>query len=410
MAEPAAAQAAADAQRQYWGRVLSATLRMARDLDIAEEATADAFVLALQTWPERGVPASVEAWLLTAARRRAIDRIRRLSRFRDRLVMIAATGDLTAGAADAGIDGPPVLDDELRLVVLCCHPALDIETQVALTMRLGCGVPTASIAAAFLVPEPTMAARLTRAKKRIAGSGTGIELPDDLAVEERMPAVRRTVHLAYVMGHTAGSGRDLRNDELAAHATRLARALHALRPDDTEAAGLLALILLTEARAGTRLAADGTQVLLADADRATWDQARRAEGLELVADIRGRNAGPLVLQAAIAAEHARAETFEDTDWGAIVGCYDALLSVEPSPTIAIGRCVALSYLLDATVGLTDLDEVIAVGRLDDYPYAHAARAQMLERLGRFAEAEASWAIAAGCARTDAERTFFAARA
>ena len=174
MPEPgAAAQAAADAQRQYWGRVLSATLRMARDLDIAEEATADAFVLALQTWPERGVPASVEAWLLTAARRRAIDRIRRLGRFRQRLAMIAATGDLTAGPADEAIDGPPVLDDELRLVVLCCHPALDIETQVALTMRLGCGVPTASIAAAFLVTEPTMAARLTRAKKRIAGSGYG---------------------------------------------------------------------------------------------------------------------------------------------------------------------------------------------------------------------------------------------
>ena len=423
MAEPAAALAAADAQRQYWGRVLSATLRMARDLDIAEEATADAFVLALQTWPEHGVPASVEAWLLTAARRRAIDRIRRLSRFRERLVMIAATGDLTAGAADAGIDGPPVLDDELRLVVLCCHPALDIETQVALTMRLGCGVPTASIAAAFLVAEPTMAARLTRAKKRIAGSGTGIELPDDVAVEERMPAVRRTIHLAYTMGHTAGSGRDLRNDDVTAHATRLARALHALRPDDTEAVGLLALILLTEARAGTRLAADGTQVLLAEADRTRWDPGWRAEGLELVAGLRsvlrnrpdragteGQNAGPLVLQAAIAAEHARATTFEDTDWAAIVGCYDALLTIEPSPTIAIGRCVALSYLLDAAAGLADVDEVIAVGGLDDYPYAHAARAQMLERLGRCAEAAAAWSNAAGCARTDAERTFFATRA
>ena len=396
---------------------------MARDLDIAEEATADAFVLALQTWPERGVPASVEAWLLTAARRRAIDRIRRLGRFRQRLAMIAATGDLTAGAADEAIDGPPVLDDELRLVVLCCHPALDIETQVALTMRLGCGVPTASIAAAFLVTEPTMAARLTRAKKRIAGSGTGIELPDDLAVEERMPAVRRTIHLAYAMGHTAGSGRELRNDDVTAHALRLARQLHGLRPDDTEAGGLLALILLTEARAGTRLAADGTQVLLADADRHRWDGAQRAEGLGLVADLRavlrdrpdradlqGHNAGVLVLHAAIAAEHARAATFADTDWAAIVRLYDALLTIEPSPTIALGRCVALSYLIDPATGLADVEDVIAVGGLDRYPYAHAARAQMLERLGRAADATEAWADAAACARTEAERAFFATRA
>ena len=224
-----AAGAAAEAQRQYWGRVLGATLRMARDLDIAEEATADAFALALQTWPDRGVPDSVEAWLLTAARRRAIDRIRRLARFRERLALIAATGDLTAEPADAAIDAPPVLDDELRLVVLCCHPALDVETQVALTMRLGCGVRTASVAAAFLVSEPTMAARLTRAKKRIAGSGTDIGLPDDVAVEERMPAVRRTIQLAYAMGHTAGSGVELRDDDVAAHALRLARSLLALR-------------------------------------------------------------------------------------------------------------------------------------------------------------------------------------
>ena len=358
MAEPAAAQAAADAQRQYWGRVLGATLRMARDLDIAEEATADAFVLALQTWPERGVPDSVEAWLLTAARRRAIDRIRRLGRFRERLAMIAATGDLTAGAADAGIDGPPVLDDELRLVVLCCHPALDVETQVALTMRLGCGVPTASIAAAFLVPEPTMAARLTRAKKRIAGSGTGIELPDDVAVEERMPAVRRTIHLAYTMGHTAGSGGELRDDDLAAHAVaprpRAARAA-ARRHRGRRAAGA------DPADRGPRRhpprSPTATQVLLADADRSRVGPrpARRGSGSGRRPPFcpakparsgrdRRTDAGPLVLQAAIAAEHARAATFADTDWAAIVACYDALLTIEPSPTIAIGRCVALSYL------------------------------------------------------------------
>ena len=409
-----AAGAAADAQRQYWGRVLSATLRMARDLDIAEEATADAFALALQTWPDRGVPDSVEAWLLTAARRRAIDRIRRLARFRERVALIAATGHLTAEPADAAIDAPPVLDDELRLVVLCCHPALDVETQVALTMRLGCGVRTASVAAAFLVSEPTMAARLTRAKKRIAGSGTDIGLPDDVAVEERMPAVRRTIQLAYAMGHTAGSGIELRDDDLAAHAVRLARSLLALRADDSEAVGLLALIVLSEARAGGRLTADGTQVLLPDADRTRWDRAQLVEGLTLATSLRpvlvpGR-AGPLAWQAAIAAEHAVSPTFADTDWARIVACYDALLTIEPSPTIAVGRCVAVSYVAGAAAGLADLDEVIAIGGLERYPYAHAARATMLDRLGQSAEAAASWTVAASSARTAAERRYFAERA
>jgi RNA polymerase sigma-70 factor (ECF subfamily) len=404
-----AAAAAADAQRRYWGRVLAATLRLARDLDIAEEATADAFVLALQTWPERGVPESVEAWLLTAARRRAIDRVRRAIAFRERLRLLAATDGAPADIpADVVVDAPVVPDDELRLVVLCCHPALSPEAQVALTMRLGCGIATPSVAAAFLLAENTMAARLTRAKRRIAESGTGIDLPDDLAMEERMPAVRRTIHLAYTMGHTAGSGPGLRDDDVAAHAVRLARRLHALRPDDSEATGLLALVLLTEARAATRLDADGVQVLLADADRRCWDRDLIAEGLALIPD--HPPSGPLAVQAAIAAEHARAATLDGTDWTRIVALYDTLLAIEPSPTIAIGRCVAMSYLLDAAAGLADLDEVLALGGLEQYPYAHAARAQMLDRLGRRPAAEDAWARAASCARTDAERDYFAARA
>ncbi len=386
-----AAAAAAQAHQLYWGRVLSATLRMARDVDIAEEATADAFLLALQTWPERGVPDSVEAWLLTAARRRAIDRIRRLVRLRERLPTLAAGDEAgpTRGA-DAVVDLPLVADDELRLVVLCCHPAIDQEAQVALTLRLGCGVPTASIAAAFLVSTPTMAARLTRAKQRIAGSGDGIDLPDDVAVEERMPAVRRTVHLGYTMGHTAGSGVTLRDDDLAGHAVRLARSLHDLRPDDTETAGLLALVLLTEARAATRLDAGGGQVLLENADRSRWDGALIAEGLDLVAGAAAAGAGPLVLQATIAADHARAPSFEATDWGRMIRHYDALLLIEPSPTVAIGRCVALSYLIGPQAALADLDDVLAVVDLTGYPYAHAARAQMLERLARHGDAAAAW--------------------
>lgn len=400
----AANDAAAAAHRLYWGRVLSATLRLARDIDIAEEATADAFVLALQVWPEHGVPDSVEAWLLTAARRRAIDRIRRLVRLRERAPLMAA------GATDDGDALPAVVaDDELRLVVLCCHPAIDHEAQVALTLRLSCGVPTASIAAAFLVPTPTMAARLTRAKQRIVAAGDGIELPDDLAVESRMPAVRRTVHLAYTMGHTAGSGAALRDDDLAAHAVHLARSLHELRPADREATGLLALLLLSEARAGTRLTDDGTQVLLGDADRAAWDRPLIREGLALAAAAGGSSAGPLALQAAIAADHARAPSFAATDWGRMVRHYDALLLVEPSPTIAIGRCVALSYLLGPAAGLADLDGVLEVADLSRYPYAHAARAQILERLDRHAEAAESWAMAEASSRTHAERRWFAER-
>ncbi len=399
-----AEDAAATAHRLYWGRVLSATMRLAHDIDVAEEATADAFVLALQVWPAHGVPESVEAWLLTAARRRAIDRIRRLVRLRERAPLMASSMAI-------GHDEPPaiVADDELRLVVLCCHPAIDHEAQVALTLRLSCGVPTAAIAAGFLVPTPTMAARLTRAKQRIVAAGDGIELPDDLAVESRMPAVRRTVHLAYTMGHTAGSGAALRDDDLAAHAVHLARSLHELRPADREATGLLALLALTEARAGTRFDDDGAQIVLADADRSTWNRVLIGEGLALAAAAGGASAGPLALQAAIAADHARAPSFADTDWGRVVRHYDALLLVEPSPTIAIGRCLAMSYLLGPADGLADLDGVLDVADLARYPYAHAARAQMLERLGRPAEAATAWTAAEACARTDAERGWFAER-
>ncbi len=256
-----------------------------------------------------------------------------------------------------------------------------------------------------------MAARLTRAKQRIAAAGGGIELPDDIAVEERMPAVRRTAHLTYTMGHTAGAGAALRDDDLAEHAVRLARALHALRPDDRETSGLLALMLLSEARAAGRLGPDGAQVLLHDADRARWDRALIAEGLALVDRESGPGAGPLALQAAIAADHAWASSYDATDWNRIVHHYDALLLIEPSPTVAIGRCLAIGQLLGPAAGLADLDEVLAVAaELDRYPYAHAGRAQLLAGLGRVAESQAAWAAAAAVARTTAERDWFTARA
>ncbi len=391
--------------------MLAATLRLARDLDIAEEATADAFLLALQTWPDTGIPQSVEAWLLTVARRRAVDRIRRAAALRERLIGMATTEDASIDGPEQEVMESAMTDDDLRLVVLCCHPSLSTDAQVALTLRLGCGTTTSAIAAGFLVSETTMAARLTRAKKRIAGSGVDVQLPDDAAVDERMPSVRRAVHLAYALGHTAASGTDLRDDELAGRALHLARSLHQARPLDPENAGLLGLLLLSQARAGSRVDSAGGQVLLEDEDRSAWDDAMLAAGLRCTERaMAGPSVGAFGWQAAIAAEHARSGSFEDTDWSRIAALYGHLLTLEPSPTIALGRSLALSYVAGPAAGLADLEEVIDVGRLDGYCYAHATRAQLLGRLGRTHDSRRAWVRAASTARTNAEREYFQARA
>ncbi len=411
MTVPAAvAEAAARAQRELSGRVLAITLRSVRDLDIAEEATADAFVLALQTWPERGVPASVEAWLVTAAKRRAIDRIRSAQAARRALLRTAGGLRAVAEAADVSTEVGVIGDEDLRLVVLCCDPRISVDDQIALTLRLACGVPTPAVAAAFLVPEPTMAARLTRAKKRLAVAGPALDLPDDATVDARLPAVRRVVYLAFTLGHTAGSGELLTDDDLADRAQYLATALQALRPGDAEFRGLLALILLTRARGGGRWDDAGHQVLLHDADRARWDAQLISRGLALAKTApSGSEPGPMALQAAIAAEHARARSSESTDWARIVALYGSLLQREPSATVAVGRSVAIGHLAGPAQGLADLDEVLALGALERYPYAFGARAHLLERLGRIEEAREQWARAAAVARTVAERDYFSAR-
>ena len=411
MVPPAIAEVAARAQRELSGRVLAITLRSVRDLDIAEEATADAFLLALQTWPERGVPASVEAWLVTAARRRAIDRIRSAQAARRALIRSAGGLSGVTAAADLTTEVGVIGDEELRMVVLCCDPRVAATEQVALTLRLACGVPTAAIAAAFLISEPTMAARLTRAKKRLAAAGPALDLPDDATVDARLPSVRRVVHLAFTLGHTAAAGAALTDEDLADRAQYLARSLHVLRPDDAEFTALLALILLTRARSGGRLDDEGQQVLLVDADRSRWDRGAIADGLALLERAWAAGSpGPMTLQAAIAAEHARAPSAAATNWRRVVDLYGNLLQQQPSPTVALGRCVALASLSGAAAGLADLDEVISLGGLERYPYAFGARAQMLSALGRDAEARAEWTAAAGSARTDAERDYFLGRA
>lgn len=402
-----AAAAAAAAHRRSWGRVLAGTLRATGDLALAEEACADAFALALEQWPRDGVPRSVEAWLLTVARRRAVDLVRRAAVGRAKLVLLAADHDPTERLPEHDL----FADDDVRLVALCCHPGLAQEAQIALTLRLACGVPTAAIAAGFLVSPATMSARLTRAKARLRPDD--LALPDDVVLEERMPAIRRVVRLAYGLGHTAGHGSTLRGDPLAGYAVRVAHTLYLHRPGDQECAGLFALLLLTEARAPTRLDAADRQTLLEEADRTAWDRALLAEAATVLAalDPPTPASGPLALEARIGAAHSFAPTYAATDWPAVLGLYDLWLAREPSPVVALGRCLAVAEIAGPQAGLADLEEVMALAgtALERYPYAHAGRARLLGLLARHTEEAQAWERAAACARTDAERDFFGER-
>ena len=348
--------------------------------------------------------------MITAARRRAVDRVRRAQVARRSLVTLAGGWSGVTTGSDAVAEAAVVGDDELRMVVLCCDPQLTPGDQVALTLRLACGVNTAAIAAAHQVPVPTMAARLTRAKAKLAAAGPRLDLPDDATVDARLPAVARVVHLAFTLGHTAGDGTALTDEDLADRAQYLAGVLHALRPASATFTALLALIVLTRGRAGGRFAADGEQLTLADADRTRWDRSSIRRGLDLLAAIPPESADPMVLQAAIAAEHSRAASLAATDWTRVVALYSRLLTADPAPGFALGRSVALSYLSGPAAGLADLDEVLAMCVLDRYPYAPAARAQLLDRLGRGDEAAGEWRRAAVLARTVAERSFFQSQA
>jgi len=401
-------QALAEAHRREWAFVLAATVRVAGNLDIAEECAQDAFAAALAAWPVRGVPANPGAWLTTVARHRAVDVLRRDRTLRGKLPLLVEADLSVPDPADEEADVIP--DDRLRLVFTCCHPALAREAQVALTLRLVCGLTTAEIGRGFLVSEPTMAARITRAKKKIAAARIPYRVPPAHELPDRLDAVLTVVHLLYTTGHTAPQGDTLVRADLVERALDLARMLHALMPDDQEVRGLLALLLLTDARRATRTDADGRLLLLEEQDRARWDRQAITAGRELVLQAlpRGRP-GRFTLQAAIAAVHADAPTYADTDWGEVLGLYDTLLAVWPSPVVALNRAVAVAMVDGPAAGLSALDAVADDPRLAAYPYLAATRADLLRRLGRAHDAAQAYRTALSLASNTAERDFLAQR-
>ncbi len=405
--------ALAEAHRHEWAQVLAATVRVAGDLDLAQECTQDAYLSALETWRRDGIPRNPGAWLTTTARRKALDSHRRAAMVRAKLpLLIEPGGGGRLGGDGAGSPSPEtqltemdeIPDDRLRLVFTCCHPALAREAQVALTLRLVCGLTTEQIAHAFLVSESTMAARVTRAKKKISGARIPYRVPEPHELPERLDAVLTTVHLVFTAGHTAPTGDALVRLDLVDRAIELCRVLADLMPDEREVRGLLALMLITDARRTTRLDQAGALVLLEDQDRSRWDHAAIETGRMMV---RGERPGRFAIQAAIAALHAEAPTFADTDWKQVVDLYDLLLLAWPSPVVALNRVVAVGFRSGPQAGLMALDELEAKAgsTLSTYHYLPATRADFLRRLGSTDAAAASYRQALALVENDVERAF-----
>jgi RNA polymerase sigma-70 factor, ECF subfamily len=390
--------------RDDYGRAVATLTRLLGDLGLAEEAVQDALLTALATWPRTGVPPSPTGWIITTARNRAIDRYRREATRSDRHAQAAL---LFPGGTEE-VDGMTELqDDRLRLVFTCCHPAFAPAAQVALTLRLVAGLSTPEVARAFLVPEPTMAQRLVRAKAKIRDARIPYRVPDEHELPSRLRPVLSVVYLVYNEGYVATSGERLDRVDLAAEALRLARLLVELMPDEPEARGLLALLLLSESRRPARVAADGSLVRLADQDRSSWDRPLIAEGRAIVREcLRRGMPGPYQVQAAIAAVHSDAAHVEDTDWISVVALYDQLLRFGPSEVVRLNRAVALAEVEGPAAGLADVD---ALTGLSGYHLWHATRGDLLERLDRRSEAAEAFARAATLTSNDTERHYLLAR-
>lgn len=383
-------------------------IRLLGDFDLAEEAMHEAFSIALQQWEHAGVPANPRAWLVSTARFKAIDHIRRRAKFdtsfEDVADQLAEQLHHEPDYADEGIE-----DDRLRLIFTCCHPSLSPEAQLALTLREVCGLSTEEVASAFLSSTPTMAQRIVRAKTKIRDARIPYEVPQADHLQERLHAVLQVIYLVFNEGYSASTGDALVRQELCSEAIRLAHLLVELLPEP-EAIGLLALMLLNDSRRNTRSTANGDLVLLADQDRSQWDQAQILEGCQLVLQaLATRRFGAYTLQAAISAVHAEAPSAEQTDWAQIVGLYDALLEHTQSPVVALNRAVAVAMLDGPAAGLALVDELLAQGQLNEYHLAHATRADLCRRLGKLDEAQAAYEEALRLTRQGPEQRFLQSR-
>jgi len=409
MTEPAAApwqETLAAVYRDESRRVLATLIRLLGDFDLAEEALHDAFRAALEQWPKDGVPANPRAWLVSAGRFKAIDGIRRRARF-DAIEDMPER--IEAIAAEPEADAESVEDDRLRLVFTCCHPALAADAQVALTLREVCGLTTEEIAHAFLTPAPTLAQRIVRAKAKIRDARIPYQVPERKELAERLDSVLRVIYLVFNEGYSASSGPSLTRHDLSGEAIRLGRLLVELLPEP-EALGLLALMLLNESRRAARTSPAGDLILLDEQDRALWNRAQIAEGTTLVERaFASGQIGPYTVQAAISAVHADAADAAATDWAEIVGLYDVLARIDPSPVVELNRAVAVTMRDGPAAGLALVDAILARGDLADYRLAHAARADFCRRLGQTAEARAAYERALALTRQDTERRFLERR-
>ena len=390
-------------------RVLATLIRLVGDFDLAEEALHDAFAAAVERWPSDGVPGSPRAWLVSTGRFKAIDAMRRRARFDASVGELARRFDAAANDAKELEAGDGVEDDRLRLIFTCCHPALAPDAQIALTLREVCGLTTEEIAHAFLTPAPTLAQRIVRAKAKIRDARIPYVVPTHAALPERLDQVLRVIYLVFNEGYAASSGASLTRHDLSGEAIRLGRLLVELLPEP-EAMGLLALMLLHESRRVARTSPTGELVLLADQDRSLWDRDQIAEGTALVERaLSSRRIGPYTLQAAIAAVHAEAASAEATDWVQIVGLYDVLERVDPTPVVELNRAVAVAMRDGPAAGLAIIDALLARGDLDDYHLAHSARADLCRRVGRTADARRSYQRALDLTRQEPERRFLERR-